>query len=208
MQQSAKPFSQACENNKRFILDRIVDQFQTGNFVLEIGSGTAQHVTFFAEMMPQVQWQPSDMPQNMPTLLAGLADHAFQNIAAPVALDVTQRPWPLLHADAKGYVIDGVFTANTLHIMPYEAVQCFFSGVGEALRPGGTLCVYGPFRYDGQFTTPSNAGFDAHLKGFDPRMGIRDFEHVQALAEAQKLDLLADHDMPSNNQLLVWKMRK
>ena len=208
MQQSAKPFSQACENNKRFILERIVDQFQPGNLVLEVGSGTAQHVIFFAEMMPQVRWLPSDMPKNIPTLLAGLADQAFPNVAAPLELDVTQKPWPLPVADLERGGVDGVFTANTLHIMPYEAVECFFSGVGALLRPGGKLCVYGPFKYEGEFTTSSNAGFDAHLKEFDPRMGLRDFEHVHALAKAQKLELLADHDMPANNQLIVWQMRK
>ncbi len=208
MPQSAKRFSQACENNKRFILERIVDQFKPGNVVLEVGSGTAQHVTFFAEMMPRVRWQPSDMTKNIPTLLAGLADQAFPNIAAPLELDVTQKPWPLPATDSEGGGVDGVFTANTLHIMPYDAVECFFGGVGALLRPGGKLCVYGPFKYEGEFTTPSNAGFDAHLKAFDPRMGIRDFEHLQVLADGQKLELLADHDMPSNNQLLVWRMRK
>ena len=206
--QTAKPFSQACENNKRFILDRIIDQFQPGNVVLEIGSGTAQHVLFCAELMPSVQWQPTELPQNLPNLLAGLADHPFQNIASPLALDVTQPAWPVESADAKGGGVDGIFTANTLHIMPYEAVVCFFTGVGKVLRPGGKLCVYGPFKYNGKFTTPSNASFDVHLKGFDPNMGIRDFEQVQTLAEAQKLELLDDHDMPANNQLLVWRMRQ
>ena len=208
MSQSTKPFSQACENNKRFILDRIADQFQPGNVVLEIGSGTAQHILFFAEMMPQVQWQPSDMPQNIPTMLAGLTDHPFHNVSAPFTLDVMQKPWPLARADEPAASFDGIFTANTLHIMPYEAVVCFFSGVGNVLRRGGKLCVYGPFKYEGEFTTPSNARFDAHLKGFDPRMGIRDFEQIQLLAESQKLELIADHDMPANNQLVIWQMRK
>ena len=208
MQALPKPFSQACENNKRVIFDRIVDQFQPGNLILEIGSGTAQHVIFFAEMLPQLQWQPSDLPQNITTLLAGLADHPFDNINAPLALDVTQTPWPVSGAADAGGGVDGIFTANTLHIMPHEAVVCFFKGVGNVLRPGGKLCVYGPFKYKGEFTTASNASFDAHLKGFDPRMGIRDIEQVQALAEAQKLELLADHAMPANNQLLVWKMRQ
>ena len=211
MPQSTKPFSQACENNKRFIFDHIKHQFQPGNLVLEIGSGTAQHVLFFAEMMPLVRWQPSEMPQNIPTLVAGLADHQWPNIAAPLTLDVTQTQWLSPNAvpqDGQIEGVAGVFTANTLHIMPYEAVTRFFAGVGDVLRPGGTLCVYGPFKYGGEFTTPSNASFDTHLKGFDPRMGIRDFEHVQTLAETHRLDLLADHAMPANNQLLVWQMRQ
>ena len=196
----AKPYSQACENNKQFILDRIREHFAPGNLVLEIGSGTAQHVTFFAQMMPQVQWQPSDMSANMPTLIAGLDGNGLANIAAPLALDVGQATWPI--GD-----VGGVFTANTLHIMSYASVECFFRSVGEVLQRGSCLCVYGPFKYNNAFTTPSNAQFDLWLKARDPVSGVRDFERVAALAEAQNLELLADHDMPANNQLLVWQMR-
>ena len=198
-----KPFSQACENNKRFILDRISDQFLPGRTVLEIGSRTAQHVTFFAHKMPQVRWLPSDIPENMATLVECLDGHQCENIAAPVPLDVTQMPWPLSSAS-----VDGVFSANTLHIMPWIAVECVFLGVGRVLRPGGKLCVYGPFKYGGEFTTPSNAQFDATLRSQNAESGLRDFEHVTALADAQDLELLADHDMPANNQLLIWQARK
>ena len=198
-----KPFSQACENNKRFILDRINDQFLPGSTVLEIGSRTAQHVTFFAQMLPLVRWLPSDIPENMATLVECLDGHQGENIAAPVPLDVTQMPWPL-----SGASVDGVFSANTLHIMPWIAVECFFLGVGRVLRPGGKLCVYGPFKYGGEFTTPSNAQFDASLRSQNAESGLRDFEHVTALAEAQDFELLADHDMPANNQLVIWRARE
>ena len=198
-----KPFSQACENNKRFILDRINDQFLPGRTVLEIGSRTAQHVTFFAQMLPQVRWLPSDIPENMATLVECLDGHHCENIAVPVPLDVTQTPWPL-----SGASVDGVFTANTLHIMPWMAVECFFLGVGRVLRHGGKLCVYGPFKYGGEFTTPSNAQFHASLRSQNTESGLRDFEHVTALAEAQDLELLADYNMPANNQLLIWQVRE
>ena len=210
MLQSPKPFSQACENNKRFILDRISDQFLAGNTVLEIGSRTAQHVTFFAQMMPLVRWLPSDIPENMATLVHCLEGHLCENIAAPVALEVAQDRWPVsaLNASEPDSGVDGVFSANTLHIMPWSAVKCFFDGVGRVLRPGGKLCVYGPFKYDGEFTTPSNAQFDASLRSQNAASGLRDFESVNTLAEAQNLALIADHDMPANNQLLVWRMRQ
>lgn len=203
MMPSDKPFSQACENNKRFILDRIFDQFPGECSVLEIGSRTAQHVTFFAYMMPQVRWLPSDIPENMVTLMGCLEGHTYANIAAPVALDVTQALWPPGTAG-----VDGIFTANTLHIMPWATVECFFQGVGRVLRPGGKLCVYGPFKYAGEFTTASNAQFDASLRSQDPASGLRDFERVVALAEAQSMQLVADHAMPANNQLLIWQVRK
>jgi SAM-dependent methyltransferase len=208
MPPSTKAFSQACENNKHFILDHIEHEFVTGNTVLEIGSRTAQHVIFFAQRMPLVRWIPSDIPENMATLIDGLEGHQLDNIAPPVALDVTQEPWPVSVANAsyRTACVDGVFTANTLHIMPQHAVECFFNGVGRVLRPGGKLCVYGPFKYGGEFTTPSNAQFDASLKSQYPGSGLRDFEVVAELAKAQDMRLIADHAMPANNQLLVWQM--
>ena len=193
-----KPFSQACENNKQYILNVIRYEFPPGSRVLEIGSGTAQHVVHFAQAMPQVQWLPTDVPQNLATLRAGLEGCGLPNIAPPQALDVAQDAWPVTETD-------GIFSANSLHIMSEAHVEHFFRGAGRVLRPGGRLCVYGPFKYDGEFTTPSNARFDAWLKQRDPLSGVRDFEWVDALARDAGLVLRADHAMPANNQLLVWE---
>jgi cyclopropane fatty-acyl-phospholipid synthase-like methyltransferase len=193
-----KPFSQACENNKQYILDLIRPEFFAGDLVLEIGTGTAQHVTYFAQAMPNVRWQPSDMPENLATVLAGLGDCSLPNISAPLALDVAQEQWPVSR-------VNGIFSANTLHIMPEAHVEHFFHGVQRVLQSGGRLCVYGPFKYGGAFTTPSNARFDQWLKERNPLSGLRDFERVDAWALAAGLRLRADHAMPANNQLLVWE---
>lgn len=210
MQPSTKPFSQSCENNKRVIFDRIKEHFKPGQRVLEIGSRTAQHVTFFAAELPLIRWLPSDIPDNMDTLRQCLDGYQQHNILPPISFDVTQDPWPVSTANPSDLStgVDGVFTANTLHIMPFAAVECFFRGVGRVLRPRGTLCVYGPFKYNGQFTTSSNELFDTSLKSQYAESGIRDFERVNELAEAQQLELLHDYDMPANNQLLVWSMRR
>lgn len=196
----SKPFSQACENNKDPILDCLRPLYPAGARVLEIGSLTAQHVCHFAAQMLEVQWQPSETPGNLATLQDGLADCTLPNIAAPLVLDVTQESWPVDR-------VDGVFSANTLHIMPLAAVEDFFRGVGRVLRPGGLLCVYGPFNYQGQFTSASNARFDAWLKERDARSGIRDAEQIDAWAAAQGLDLVADNAMPANNRVRVWQRR-
>ncbi len=208
MQPPTKAFSQACENNKRFILERIENEFRAGNVVLEIGSRTAQHVIFFAQNMPLVHWIPTDIPENMGTLIECLDGHQCDNIAPPEPLNVTQRDWPVSAANPSRPEagVDGVFTANTLHIMPLSAVECFFAGVGRMLRPGGKLCVYGPFKYGGEFTTPSNAQFDASLRSQNAGSGMRDFEYMTELASAQGMRLVADHAMPANNQLLIWRM--
>ncbi len=100
---------------------------------------------------------------------------------------------------------DFVFTANTLHIVSWRHVEALFRGVGAALCEQGWLFVYGPFRYGGRFTTPSNAAFDSALRARDPASGLRDIEAVSALAAAQGLELLADVAMPAHNQALVWR---
>ena len=113
-------------------------------------------------------------------------------------LDVRMQPWPV-------GLFDGVFSANTLHFMSSSCVEHFFRGVGETLTTQGVLCVYGPFRYAGEFTSDSNARFDQHLKQVDAQKGIKDFEAIDELANAERLKLVQDVAMPANNQMLVWR---
>lgn len=189
-------YSASSERNKQPILDVIGPLFTQVRRVLEIGSGTGQHAVFFARALPHLLWQPTDRAGELPGLRARCELEGPPNLAAPIELDVTMARWPEVAADA-------VFTANTLHIMAWHEVEAFFAGLGRAIAPR-VLAVYGPFRYRGAFTTQSNAAFDARLRSDDPARGIRDFETVDALAQAQGLALAADHAMPANNQLLVW----
>ena len=191
--------SEACERNKGPILAVLSAELAASHRVLEIGSGTGQHAVHFAAHLPHLIWQPSELRENLPQLAERIRAEGTPNLAAPIALDVREAPWPQVEADA-------IFSANTLHIMSWDEVQHFFGGVGDVL--GGNdavLCVYGPFRYGGRHTSDSNAEFDAYLKARDPRSGIRDFEALQGLAHAQRLALSADHPMPANNRSLVWR---
>jgi cyclopropane fatty-acyl-phospholipid synthase-like methyltransferase len=196
--------SEACERNKGPILDVLRRELAGSHRVLEIGSGTGQHAVHFAAHLPQLTWQPSELHENLPQLIERIGSEGTKNLSAPITLDVRDEPWPSVTADA-------IFSANTLHIMSWADVRRFFHGVGAVL--GGAvaaghdavLCVYGPFRYDGRHTSNSNAEFDAFLKARDPRSGIRDFEALERLAHAQRLELAADHGMPANNRTLVWR---
>lgn len=194
---SEKPFSQACENNKGPIAEHLTRLFESAEQVLEVGSGTGQHAVHFAEQLPQVQWHTSDLAENHPGINAWLDDYPGDNLARPLALNVDSA-WPAL-------VVDGVFSANTLHIMAWQSVENFFAGLPRILKPGGLLVVYGPFNYNGQFTSESNARFQQWLVSVDPARGIRDFEAINSLAEGIGLRLLEDNAMPANNRLLVWQ---
>jgi cyclopropane fatty-acyl-phospholipid synthase-like methyltransferase len=190
--------SDACERNKGPILAVLRSEFAACTRVLEIGSGTGQHALYFAARLPQLSWQPSELAEQLPPLEERLRLEGGANLRPPVTLDVHDDPWPVAPVDA-------VFSANTLHIMGWEAVREFFRGVGAVLEAPGVLCVYGPFRFRGQHTSDSNADFDDWLKARDPLSGIRDFEALERLARAQGLEFAADHAMPANNRTLVWR---
>jgi SAM-dependent methyltransferase len=190
--------SEACERNKGPILEVLRSEFATSRSVLEVGSGTGQHAVYFATHLPQLAWQPSELGASLAPLAARIRLEGAPNLRAPLELDVRALPWPVP-------AVDAVFSANTLHIMAWGAVPDFFRGVGTALAAAGVLCVYGPFNYQGRYSSDSNADFDRWLKARDPLSGIRDFEAVDALAHAQGLELTADHAMPANNRMLVWR---
>lgn len=196
---SSKPFAPACERNRGPILEVLREYFSDRRRVLEIASGTGQHAVHFAPAFPDAVWQTSDVEENLPGIRAWLDEAALPNLPAPLTLDVTGE-WPEARFDA-------IFSANSLHIMPWSAVERFFEGVGRVLEPGGILAVYGPFNYHGTFTTDSNREFDGWLKQRSALSGIRDFEAVDRLAQGIGCTLLEDHTMPANNRLLVWRRR-
>jgi SAM-dependent methyltransferase len=193
------PHSDPCERNKGPILEVLRDAFAGCKHVLEIGSGTGQHAVHFATAMPWLVWQPSEMAESMPGLRKRIFNEGPSNLRAPVEIDVSAGPWDVRKVDA-------VFTANTLHIMHWPQVQAFFAGLPAVAKSGAVLAIYGPFRYDGRYTSGSNESFDAMLHARDPGSGLRDFREVDALARAAGFAFQADHAMPANNQTLVWKL--
>ena len=192
------PFSQACENNKQPILESIRPLLANCTGVLEIGSGTGQHAVHFAAAMPHLIWMPTETEAQLPVLRPRCDAYAGTNLAAPAALDVCQRPWPIT-------VPGAIYTANTLHIMPWSAVEALFQWLADSAPADFLLLVYGPFNYGGQYTSDSNARFDEWLQARDPESGIRDFEAVDALARRAQLQLEVDNAMPANNRLLAWR---
>jgi SAM-dependent methyltransferase len=192
------PFSEACERNRGPILEVLRTAFADRTRVVEIGAGTGQHAVHFARHLPHLAWQPTDQRDGLLGLAGRISAEAPPNVAAPLELDVLREPWPVVTGDA-------VFSANTLHIMSWPAVEALFAGLRRVLAADGVLAIYGPFKYGGGYTAASNATFDAMLRERDPGSGLRDFEAVNALAAAAGLELQADHAMPANHQLLVWR---
>src|ERR1700692_437309 len=150
------PFSEACERNKGPILEVLRATFADRSQVLEIGSGTGQHAVHFAAQLAHLIWHPTERLGFLPDLAARIQTEGGPNLRQPLVLDVRQPVWPLRSVDA-------IFTANTLHIMSWPEVTAMFHGIGAILTSSGVLCVYGPFRYEGQHV-PSNIQFDQSLR--------------------------------------------
>lgn len=197
MSHRAKPYSEACEQNKAPILTVLREVFREPGLILEIGSGTGQHAVHFARELPHLDWQPTDQADYLPGIRLWIAEAGLSNLRQPLELDTRREPWPVTQAA-------GVFSANTTHIMHWPAVEGLFRGIGRVLQPGGAFCLYGPFNYGGRYTSASNTEFDAFLKRRDPASGIRDFDDLDQLARSNGLRLLRDYPMPVNNRTLVW----
>lgn len=191
-----KPHAPSCDRNRDPILEVLRDHFQDRRLVLEIGSGTGQHAVYFATALPHLTWQASDRAENLAGIQAWLDEAALPNTPSPLELDVS-GDWPQCR-------FDGVFSANCLHIMSWEAVERLFAGLPAIMADDFKLAIYGPFNYGGQFTSESNAAFQVWLKERGAHQGIRDFEAVDSLARGIGLELVEDRAMPANNRCLVW----
>ena len=198
------PFSRSADNNKDHILEQLRACLKPGAAVLEIASGTGQHGLHFSHAMPEITWQCSDLDLDTFSLANTLAQNIRANLPPPLSLDIGN--WPDLPQ-----TYDAIYSANCIHIVGEELLTPYVAGAAASLNPGGLMLLYGPYKYGGEFTTPSNADFDQFLRNTYPGVegggsgGIKDFERLDAMAQARGLQLVRDIAMPANNQFLIWR---
>jgi SAM-dependent methyltransferase len=197
-----RQFSPSAARNRRAIGDVFVEHMPHAGKILEIASGSGEHVIHLARRLPAVHWLPGDPdPAARRSIRAWIAHSALANIAQPHATDAAAVRWPVENEAP----LDGMVSINMIHITPFGAARGLFAGAGRLLRPGGGLFLYGPFSRHGRHTAPSNAAFDASLKSRDPRWGVRDLD-VDILPLAESAGLLVEQvvAMPSNNYAVVF----
>ncbi len=187
-----------CERNKEPILEALRQELLDRGTILEVGSGSGQHAVFFARHLPSYDWQPSDInDDNLASIRAWIEADKPANVRMPLRLEVTDADWGIPPVEA-------VFSANMIHITPWECCLGLLAGARRHLVAGGLLFLYGPFRIDGRHTADSNRDFDEGLQKRDPRWGVRDLEAVCNVATGFTLKRRAE--MPANNQLLVLQL--
>jgi SAM-dependent methyltransferase len=192
-------FSASAERNKEPILAVLQRTLPQTGLVLEIASGTGQHVAHFAKALPELTWQPSDPDVACrESIKSWIRSEELQNVRPPLDLDVCRLPWPVPPTNA-------VLCINMIHVAPWPATEALLKGARGALDPGGVLFLYGPYRRFGGHTAPSNEAFDRQLRANCPEWGLRDLEAVVEVAEAVGFELGEVLDMPANNFSVVLR---
>lgn len=191
----------APERNKDPILEVLRRVLPPQGTVLEVASGTGQHVIHFASALTHLRWQPSDPEAaHRDSIRARMLAAALPNVVAPLALDVCHRPWTV---DAP----QAILCINMIHIAPWPAGLALLEESARLLPPGGLLYLYGPFRRLGVPTAASNEAFDEDLRRRNPEWGLRNLEEIQQHASACGLELGEVVQMPANNLSLVFQRR-
>jgi SAM-dependent methyltransferase len=195
----AKRIAPATQRNREAITSVLRDILPAKGVVLEVASGTGEHVVHFAAAFPDLTWQPSDYDlAGLASIEAWSSESGLPNILSPLRIDASAADWPLTRAEA-------IICINMAHIAPWEASEGLFAGAARLLAPGAPLYLYGPYREAGVATAESNEAFDVSLKARNPAWGLRSVEQMNALAAHSGFALEARVEMPANNLSLFYK---
>ncbi len=196
----ARLYAPATLRNREVIARHLGTILPKSGTVLEIASGSGEHVVYLAALLSHLRFQPTDRdPAALASIDAWASHAAVDNVLAAVPLDAASGVWPVRHADA-------ILCVNMIHISPWEATIGLFDNAARVLPPHAPLVLYGPFRQTGNTLAPSNVEFDMSLRGRDARWGLRLLEDVTALASAFEVPEVIE--VPANNLVVAYRKKK
>lgn len=176
--------------------------------VLEIGSGTGQHVAAFAAAFPAITWWPTEPDPDRRASIDAWREHTgAENVRPAMALDASAADWrPGTAGMAPAHGLTAIFCINVLHISPWAVAEGLFAGALRHLEPNGFLYLYGPYTRDGAHTSDGNVQFDTSLRAQNPAWGIRDTADIKALAARTGLTIAETAEMPANNLSIFLRL--
>jgi SAM-dependent methyltransferase len=197
-------YAPATQRNRELIAAVLDDWLPSSGSVLEIASGSGEHISFFAQHFPLLRFQPSDPdPTALASIAAWTAALDVSNTLEPIMIDAAMPDWPVPDAVARDLV--AILCINMIHISPWPATLGLLRGAASLLKTGGILYLYGPYKRGGVHTAPSNMAFDQSLRAQNPSWGVRDLDEVCAQAEAEGFALARVVEMPANNLSVLFK---
>ena len=199
MMTDLRQYAPATLRNRDLILGILRDVLPTKGVILEIASGSGEHVVHFARSFPDLVFQPSDRePKSLESVAAWVEATRVANVLAPTVLDVSQSPWPIASAD-------GIICINMVHISPWEATLGLVKGAAAILPSTAPFYLYGPYKREGFATAPTNQAFDRSLRDRNATWGLRDLEAVAAAAQSVGFSVPTITEMPVNNLSVVFR---
>ncbi len=198
---AGKLFAPSAARNVGPLTDALRTILPSHGTILEIASGTGQHVTAYAAAFPDLLWQPSEVdPIRRASIAAHIAETSAENIAPPISLDATGPGW---HAEVASF--DAILLSNLLHLISTEEAETLIAEAAQSLAPNGRLAIYGPFKRGGVLVSDGDAAFDASLRDQDPEIGYKSDEEIAKIGALHGLSIGAQIEMPANNLILVWQ---
>ena len=194
-----RQYAPATLRNRDFILDVLREVLPARGDILEIASGSGEHVVHFARSLPSLVFQPSDPdPDALQSVSAWVKATRVTNVRTPIVLDASQSPWPIASTD-------GIICINMVHISPWEATLGLIKGAAAILPPGSPFYLYGPYKREGFEMAPSNRAFDRSLRSHDPAWGLRDLDAVAKTAQSFGFSVPVITEMPANNLSVAFR---
>jgi SAM-dependent methyltransferase len=195
----------ATGRNRDSISDVLARVLPSSGTVLEIASGSGQHITHFAQNMPNLSWQPSDPDESVFDSILAWAESegVSEKVNAPLNIDTRADIWPVGPIDD----ISAIISINMIHIAPWDACLGLLKNAGRILKSGGVLYLYGPFKVGDQHIAPSNAEFDQSLKSRDERWGVRNLDDVAGEALSEGFQMMETVKMPANNFSVIFQRK-
>lgn len=202
----SRQYAPATDRNRQPILSVLQQILPDSGTVLEIASGTGEHAAFFAPRLSSLRWLPTEREALLRKSIQAWGESiAAQNLMLPpLALDVSDRPWPVENSVAVDPPITAIVNINMIHISAWEMCEHLMAGAERILPANGVLYLYGPFKQKEKTIAPSNEAFDRMLRDRNPAWGLRDLETVTELAEQHNLQRVQTIEMPANNLSVVF----
>jgi len=191
-------YSSAADRNKQVIGELLSTVLPSAGLVAEIASGPGQHIIYFAEQYPGLEWQPTEPDDDLRgSIVRNIELSQCTNVLPPIKLNVFDTSWQLPQADF-------IINANMIHVSPPDATQALLKGVCRHLHKGGRYLQYGPFIHQGKFNSEGNSKFHQTLQATNPDWGLREIDDVVQIAASLGLELERKVEMPANNTSLIF----
>lgn len=194
----ARMFAPAAARNVDAIVSALAPLLPIKGRVLEVASGTGEHVVRLAKASPNLSWHPTEIAEDrLKSIAAWTAHESCTNIEPPQHFNAITDTWQ----DGE---MEAIYLANLIHLISEEEAEKLVANLASICAPGGRIAIYGPFKRGDGFASQGDEDFDASLRQRNPSIGYKSIEWLDEKFTANDLKQSDQIAMPANNLLTIW----